>query len=444
MCRLDELSLHMSCMIFSTLHHRWQHIIRKGPKHRLFATCILITSILLILLFGYNLIFTTSASLPLRQDTVPITFIGVSDRHLFGQKFLRCGKKQFYDMSSRDLVCQTTNLPTPYVSITHGVYATQLWNPATFPSIEWFTNNRKYLQRPTAQRNVLWMPESTINTDLPTKEQARQLNLHLSMSYRNDSDIYYPYLGTDIVKTWTTPPPKRTPLTSSDIANQAQIAWLGTNCGASSHREKLVAALSSYIPVDRFGKCMHNKGSTRLNRRDEPSVLPKYRFYLSFENSNCKGYITEKLERAFLYGLVPIVDGPRRSDYLPFIPNADAIIHVDDFPSIRHLAEYIQVLLQNETLYMTKHLGYRTNRALITNTNIASTYNIHFKQPWYPTEDEDGPLCQVCKLGWNIKMGYPDPLWHNTDILNKTQQIREMAGYPDTSCLIAKWQHLVT
>ncbi|KAH8026071.1 hypothetical protein HPB51_015420 [Rhipicephalus microplus] len=76
-----------------------------------------------------------------------------------------------------------------------------------------------------------------------------------------------------------------------------------------------------------------------------------YKFYLAFENSNCKDYITEKF---FVNGLgrdvVPIVMGARPLDYVRASPTR-SFIHVEDFPSVKALAEYLHLLDRNETLY---------------------------------------------------------------------------------------------
>ena len=61
------------------------------------------------------------------------------------------------------------------------------------------------------------------------------------------------------------------------------------------------------------------------------SCLTPYKFYLAFENSNCKEYITEKfwrtLNRTFA---VPIVMGS--GNYKELAP-PNSFIHVDDFAS---------------------------------------------------------------------------------------------------------------
>lgn len=77
----------------------------------------------------------------------------------------------------------------------------------------------------------------------------------------------------------------------------------------------------------------------------------EYKFYLAFENSDCRDYITEKF---FINGLsnniLPIVKGASESDYRRSSPH-HSYIHVDNFKSAKELADYLHILDSNNTLY---------------------------------------------------------------------------------------------
>lgn len=76
-----------------------------------------------------------------------------------------------------------------------------------------------------------------------------------------------------------------------------------------------------------------------------------YKFYLAFENSNCKNYITEKLfVNALGRNILPIVMGAPPEDYEISAPY-HSYIHVDDFASPKELAEYLKILDENDDLY---------------------------------------------------------------------------------------------
>lgn len=79
-----------------------------------------------------------------------------------------------------------------------------------------------------------------------------------------------------------------------------QVAWFVSNCHPRNQRMHYAKELSKYIQVDIYGTC----GSLRCPRSQSQACFDMldedYKFYLAFENSNCKDYITEKF---FVNGL---------------------------------------------------------------------------------------------------------------------------------------------
>ena len=99
--------------------------------------------------------------------------------------------------------------------------------------------------------------------------------------------------------------------------------------------------------MDIYGKC----GTLSCPRRGGNcyEMLERdYKFYLSFENSLCEDYITEKLWNILQFDVVPIVMGG--ADYKTLLP-PHSYIDVRDFNSSEHLAEYLLMLDQNDDLY---------------------------------------------------------------------------------------------
>ena len=80
-------------------------------------------------------------------------------------------------------------------------------------------------------------------------------------------------------------------------------------------------------------------------------ILADYRFYLSFENSKCETYITEKY---WMQGLnaqaVPLVMGAKREHY-ERIAVPKSYIHVDDFATVEDLAKTLHRLNRNDSEY---------------------------------------------------------------------------------------------
>lgn len=71
-------------------------------------------------------------------------------------------------------------------------------------------------------------------------------------------------------------------------------AWFVSNCFSHSKRDEMVQKLKKYVDVDIYGDC----GTKKCPRTDEEEcrkmAATKYKFYLSFENSLCLDYVTEK------------------------------------------------------------------------------------------------------------------------------------------------------
>lgn len=124
-----------------------------------------------------------------------------------------------------------------------------------------------------------------------------------------------------------------------------EIAWMVSHCHTDSKRELIVNKWRSItnLTIDVYGKCKGMKlppstsetvgrSITVLEFRKKSSLisektltertnlylknLKKYKFYLSFENSLCQDYITEKFFMALQAGAVPIVYGGKsKEDY---------------------------------------------------------------------------------------------------------------------------------
>ena len=63
------------------------------------------------------------------------------------------------------------------------------------------------------------------------------------------------------------------------------------------------------------------------------------KFYLSFENSIHRDYITETFSGPLTAGIMSIMFGPPRSNYEDFAPGT-SFLHVNEFPDTRRLAEF--------------------------------------------------------------------------------------------------------
>ena len=72
-----------------------------------------------------------------------------------------------------------------------------------------------------------------------------------------------------------------------------QIAWFASNCKTGNNRLQYVRELQEFMNVDIFGSC----GTERCPPDDimcDSMLQQGYKFYLAFEDSNCRDYITAK------------------------------------------------------------------------------------------------------------------------------------------------------
>ncbi|XP_040203964.1 4-galactosyl-N-acetylglucosaminide 3-alpha-L-fucosyltransferase FUT5-like [Rana temporaria] len=189
--------------------------------------------------------------------------------------------------------------------------------------------------------------------------------INLTMTYRLDSDIFTPYGWLEKAnreENFTIP------------KKSYMVAWVVSNWNKKYRRTKYYEELKKYISIDVYGK-----NSLPLPRNETFQTLATYKFYLAFENSFHKDYITEKFwKNAIMVGTVPIVMGLSRENYERFIPAA-AFIHVDDFSSPQELAKYLWSLDEDENRYR-QYFNWR------------SRY-----QPAKPDDIFQSGYCKICR-----------------------------------------------
>ncbi|XP_078537221.1 3-galactosyl-N-acetylglucosaminide 4-alpha-L-fucosyltransferase FUT3-like [Lissotriton helveticus] len=174
--------------------------------------------------------------------------------------------------------------------------------------------------------------------------------LNITMSYRQDSDIFTPY-GWLVMH--------KEPQNFSIPAKSKLVSWVVSNWNPASRRVQYYEELKKHIQVDVFGRT-----TQPLDKDLKHSTISQYKFYLSFENSEHQDYITEKLwDNALLSGTVPVVLGPTRENYERFLP-AEAFIHVDDFSSAQELADYLTLLDSDDERYK-RYFDWRRNFKVI-------------------------------------------------------------------------------
>ncbi|KAM9361390.1 4-galactosyl-N-acetylglucosaminide 3-alpha-L-fucosyltransferase 9-like [Symphorus nematophorus] len=190
--------------------------------------------------------------------------------------------------------------------------------------------------RPCFQKWVWLNMESPANS-APIPHVNNIFNL--TCNYRLDSNIPVPY-GYMVP---VTPKDESFKLPAKDKL----VCWVITNWSSQSKRVLFYNELKKYAKVDGYGTAF----GSYLSNEEYPKIVSSCKFYLSFENSVYKDYITEKLYGPMTLGTVPIVMGPSRQNYEDHIPG-DSFIHVNDFSTPKQLAERLIYLDRNPAEYM--------------------------------------------------------------------------------------------
>ncbi|XP_062296048.1 4-galactosyl-N-acetylglucosaminide 3-alpha-L-fucosyltransferase 9 isoform X1 [Scomber scombrus] len=196
-------------------------------------------------------------------------------------------------------------------------------------------SNLPPLQRPSFQKWIWMNLESpSHSSQLPGIENL----FNLTLNYRQDADIEVPYgsiVAADGEEDFV--PPSKDKL----------ICWIVSNWNQDHVRVKYYNELYKHIEVHAYGQAF----GEYISDQDYFPTIASCKFYLAFENSIHKDYITEKLYNPLSVGTVPVVLGPARQNYENFI-EGDAFIHVDDFTSPKELADYLLLLDKNEEMYL--------------------------------------------------------------------------------------------
>ncbi|AHC02812.1 alpha-(1,3)-fucosyltransferase [Proboscivirus elephantidbeta5] len=206
--------------------------------------------------------------------------------------------------------------------------------------------------RPTFQKWIWMNLESPSNS--PFKQGIENL-FNLTLTYRRDSDIHVPYGSLTL---------RDTALVSNPVpAKSKLVCWVVSNWNNDHVRSRYYLELSKHIDIHVYG----NVVGDYIPDDDFIPLLSSCKFYLAFENSVHRDYITEKLYRSLMAGAVPIVLGTSRENYENYVPG-DAFIHVNDYTSPIELASHLNAIDKNVTLYL-QYFNWKT-RLQVSIVNI--------------------------------------------------------------------------
>jgi len=164
----------------------------------------------------------------------------------------------------------------------------------------------------------------------------------LTMTYRQDSDVWTPYFGPDDLRTLLTSPVLKTETSPAVFFASGDVDRSG--------RIDYVRALMEHMTVDSYGRTLQNRElalddgvPTKLR------TIASYKFTLAFENSISRDYVTEKLFHPLLVGSVPVYLGAPNVD--EFSPADHCYVDVRDFTGPADLAAFLLALDRDEERY---------------------------------------------------------------------------------------------
>jgi hypothetical protein len=194
---------------------------------------------------------------------------------------------------------------------------------------------------------VAWSLESDVT--VPALRDPRFMrHFDLTMTYRRDGDIWWSYLPP-----MAHPPDPADPMLAPPAAKSelSPAVLFQSSPYDRSQRYRYLHQLMRRVRVDSYGKLASNRrpDGPDLGRATKLSVIARYKFCLSFENSISPDYVTEKFFDPLMAGTVPVYRGaPNVAD---FAPGPKSYIDVNDFSGPSELADYLNHLAGNEAAY---------------------------------------------------------------------------------------------
>ena len=110
-----------------------------------------------------------------------------------------------------------------------------------------------------------------------------------------------------------------------------------------------MAKLKQFINIDVYGRCGKHKNCTKEEgKKCFQRIADDYKFYLSFENSVCEDYLSEKVFTWFGYDIISVVRGGRSYDRV--LPT-QTYVNTDTFKNIGELGRFLRLLASSEKAY---------------------------------------------------------------------------------------------
>lgn len=203
--------------------------------------------------------------------------------------------------------------------------------------------------------------------------------MNMTLTYKRDSTVPEWHIFKACI---SRRPEKKPSVNYSSGKTRGAIAYV-SNCFSMQYdRLSIMRELRKHIPVDIFGRCETADPCKGQGRECSVKLHSQYRFYLAFENSLCKDYISEKFWDRLsepTYLLPVAMGGLSVREYAEQVPQ-NSFIHLRNFTSVGGLGRYLKKLMADDDTYNRYHEWRRDWEA--------------FKRPIYSRF----PACDLCRI----------------------------------------------
>lgn len=238
--------------------------------------------------------------------------------------------------------------------------------------------NELPVRRNYNQRWIFLTDESPLHTFIHRPQELSNYNklFNWSMTYHLNSDIPVPYGRTVKLST----PFKDQSLLNEKLEKKKKLLGIMiSDCGSHNNRLNYVRELKKVLGnnLEIIGKCLNgNQTACPGHFRKDCDLLENYKFYLSFENSNCRQYLTEKIFwNAYEKFSIPVIMGAPYDDCVKLLP-PNSFLHVSQFSSPLALANYLMNLSENGTY--RKYHKWRTEYQVINEHGYFGSASKHY------------------------------------------------------------------
>jgi hypothetical protein len=194
----------------------------------------------------------------------------------------------------------------------------------------------------------------------------------------NTPNVYVPYFAHNLKN------PKRLIKTYNEqvVSKPKFCCFMYSNCedrfDGVVNRKRFYELMNKMTGnrVDNHGACYNNNYKNRAgidngNFRSNDIIYEPYKFVIAFENSQIKGYISEKLVMPMIARAIPIYLGA--SDVGEYF-NTHSFINVSDFPSFESCIQYVMEVDKNDYLYRS----IMAEPYLRPDIDIKDLFSIHY------------------------------------------------------------------